>query len=145
MCWRRKWQPTPVLWPGESQGHLSAPHPSPCPHLAEGAHKICRAYNSSTSVAHRGLVTCTSILPNPSGHPKKGTGDQTGSSGESMAPGPQTCWKRGQQALFPCQLQPIQICTEATTPPFDPPVLTRGSLVGCRLWGCTESDTAEAT
>ena len=23
--------------------------------------------------------------------------------------------------------------------------LGRGSLVGCRLWGCTESDTTEAT
>ena len=32
------------------------------------------------------------------------------------------------------------------TPVFLPGVSQgRGSLVGCRLWGCTESDTTEAT
>ena len=34
----------------------------------------------------------------------------------------------------------------ATTPVFLPGESQgRGSLVGCRLWGCTESDTTEVT
>ena len=48
---------------------------------------------------------------------------------------------------FPFTLHVHALETEmATTPVFSPGESQgRGSLVGCRLWGRTESDTTEAT
>ena len=45
-----------------------------------------------------------------------------------------------------CMLKPMQYCKWQSTPVFLPGESQgRRSLVGCRLWGRTESDTTEVT
>ena len=48
---------------------------------------------------------------------------------------------------FPFDSTGFRVVSEAEARTLDgiDVVFVRGSLVGCRLWGCTESDTTEAT
>ena len=58
MPWRRKWQPTPALWPGESHGRRSLVRYSPCG----------RRESDTTERLHwhRGPPLTSSLLPGPS-------------------------------------------------------------------------------
>ena len=168
--WRRKWQLTPVLLPGESLGWRSLVGYSPWGHkesdTTEWLHfhfsfsrdtdssgvdedddnfhferlwsilnmrNTCMydIYMEKAMAPHSStLAWKTPWMEGPGGLQSMGSGRVRHNWVTSLSLFTFMHWRR--------QWQP--------TPVFLPGESQgRGSLVGCRLWGCTESDTTEAT
>ena len=58
MHWRRKWQPTPVFLPGESQGRWSL---MGCPSM--GSHRVGHDWSDLTAAAAAAAASCFSSYP----------------------------------------------------------------------------------
>ena len=118
MHWRRKWQPTPVFLPGESQGQRSWVG--------------CLIWGCTESTR---LKRLSSSLGNPDGR-RSLVGYSPWGCEES-----DTTERLNFHISFSCTGEgngnPLQYsCLENPR---------EGSLVGCRLWGCAELDTTGVT
>ena len=136
--WRRKWQPTPVLLPGESHEWRSLVGYSPLGRRV--------GHNWATSLSH--LVKSRKTYGRRQWHPTP-----------VLLPGKSHRWR----SLVGCSPWGRRVghnwATSLSlftfmhwrrkwqpTPVFLPGESQGwGSLVGCHLWGLTESDTTEAT
>ena len=115
--WRRKWQPTPVFLPGESQEQRSL---MGCFHLSL----------SCIGEGNGNPLQC-SCLENPrEGGAWWAAVHGVAQSRTRLSDFTFTHWRR--------KWQPIPVFLPGESQGWR-------SLVGCRLWGRTESDTTEAT
>ena len=101
MHWRRKWHPTPVLLPGKSNGRRS----HGCIHAARGAFMQLRLQSMGSLRVGHDWATSLSLFTFMH-------------------------WRR--------KWQPTPVFLPGESQGW-------GSLLGCRLWGRTESDTTEET
>ena len=137
MHWRRKWQPTPVFLPGESQGWRSLVG---CCRLwgrteSDTTERLSSSSSRDTIGEGNGTPLQYSCLENPMdggawwaavhGVTKSRTGLNDFSFTFTFMH-----WRRERQPT------PVFLPGESQG---------RGSLMDWRLWGCTESDTTEAT
>ena len=144
MHWRRKWQPTSVFLPGESQGRgsvvgcrLWGPTESDTTEVTEQQQQTWRAPQYGTwytlphvAGAYLGLLL-REVISSSSSSTDQERGRASGRKPRVIIQGSSVaCWRRK------WQLTPVFLPGESQG---------RRSLVGCRLQGRTESDTTEAT
>ena len=162
MHWRRKWQPTPVFLPGESQGQESL----------VGCRLWGRTESDTTEVSEQQQQQCRRTwfdswvekmpcrrdrLPTPGflGFPCGSAGKESTRNAGDLGLIPGLGRSPGEGKGYPLRhsgLENSMDCIVHRRRRWHPtPVLLPGksqgwgSLVGCRLWGRTESDTTEVT
>ena len=153
MHWRRKWQPTPVFLPGESQGWGSL-----VAAIFGVTQSQTRLKQLSSSSSSRLLLTEFDRLRNWNSETfsnwcnvsellKEEPGVQSGTSDPCSFSCPEL-----QLSTVRAELQDSRFTLHAFTfIQINPSVFLpgesqgQGSMVGCHLWGRTESDTIEAT
>ena len=135
--------------------HLSICHPArPCkpitPHFLSGLLRFCQGvflsyFSKSSKVS---LVSSVGFLLKPNGTPLQYScleNPMDGGAWKAAVHGVARSRTRLSGFTFTFHFHALEK-EMATTPVFLPGESQgRGSLVGCRLWGCRESDTTEAT
>ena len=172
MHWRRKWHPTPVFLPGESQGWGALWATASGVTQSQTRLKWLSSSSSSSSSCNMfDTYAFFFFLSHPwNKPPERGVWRspfcQCVAQEKAMAPHSSTLAWKIPWAEEPGRLQPmgsqrvghdwaawLSLFTFMhgrrkwqPTPVFLPGESQgQRSLVGCRLWGCTESDTTEAT
>ena len=134
--WRRQWHPTPVLLPGKSRGQRSLVGCSPWgPEEWDTTEWLHFHFSLSCIGEGNGNPPQCSCLENPrdgeaGGLPSMGLHRVGHDWATSLSLFTFMHWRKKWQPT------PVFLPGESQG---------RGSLVGCRLWGCTESDMTEAT
>ena len=143
MHWRRKWQPTPVFLPGKSHGWWNLVGYSPWGHkeldMTERlhftslygwpSHSCCRAFYPSSSLPKK-VISSFYVVPVST----KYTHNKYRIEAVEMS----CICKHVAISNGRRQWQPTPVLLPGKSQ-------GQGSLVGFHLWGCTESDTTEAT
>ena len=129
---RRHWHPTPVLLPGKSHGRRSLVGCSPWGRKeSDMTERLHFHFSLSCTREGTGTLLQYSGLENPrDGGAWWAAVHGVAKSQTRLGNLTFTHWGRK------CQSTPVFLPGESHR---------RGSLLGCRLWGCTESDTTEAT
>ena len=136
MHWRRKWQPTPVFLPGESQGRGSPVgcHLWGCTELDTTEATWQQQHNVSMEKAvapHSSTLACKIPWTEEPGRLQSmGSRRVVHDWATSLSLFTFMHWRR--------KWQPTPVLLPGESQGW-------GSLVSCCLWSCTESDTTEAT
>ena len=134
MHWRRKWQPTPVFLPEESQGREA--WWAAVSGVAQSRTRLKRCSSSSRYCfgEDNGTPLQYSCLENP----------MDGGAWWTAVHGVAKSQTRLSDFTFTFHFHALEkeMATHSSVLAWSIP--GTGSLVGCRLWGCTESDTTKA-
>ena len=147
MHWRRKWQPTLILLPGESQGRGSLVGCRLWRHTESDTTEATQQQQQQYQIKQNKFILAGKRHNNK--QTKKGNSVRLKARMEE----PGRLWSVGSLRVGHQWATSLSLFTSMhwrrkwhPTPVFLPEESQgRGSLVGCRLWGHTELDTTEVT